>query len=80
MSDPKPDRTVVGCLNSARSGGMHPCQSAIDADLLIKRLTDENGRLRRRLLSLADDLGPPYTDLAEEIREDLSTASTDQPE
>ena len=39
MSDPNPNRTVSGCLQLARSGGQYPCQCAIDADLLIARLT-----------------------------------------
>lgn len=47
MVDPNPDRTRLGCLQLARSG--NPCQSAIDADLLIARLTAEITDLRNAL-------------------------------
>ena len=41
MSDKNTNRTVKGCLQLARSAGQYPCQSTIDADLLIAKITDE---------------------------------------
>ena len=78
-------KAVAGCLQLARNAGLYPCQSAIDADLLIKTLladvtkfremAKERARTKHKAIDELDGLTDDYDALLK--RHSLLTAENE---